>query len=205
MRYEIESMKCTQKKLKGLSLLEVMVSMGIFSMMMVAIAGIFGSSIQSSRANRNIEHDLENAQFVMNDIAKQLRTSTIVSWTAASVRFYDYSQGRCIEYRDTITIIGHAIQKSSFVIPDRSLCDTSGSTDTLLNNSGYIQVTTGYVAPTFSVVTSSLDTVTPANSRVGKVTMMFEVKEKSASTRSARIQTTVSLRDYVESGVVQAN
>jgi Tfp pilus assembly protein PilV len=193
-------MKFIQKKLKGLSLLEVMVSMGIFSMMMVAIAGIFGSSIQSSRANRNIQHDLENAQFTMNDIAKQLRTSTIVSGDGESnsIRFYDYSQGKCISYTPA-SVGGNTVIQYAWDTTTRVGCTTVAPL------SSPTTLTTGDVIPTFRVVSSSLDTVTPANSRVGKVTMVFVVKEKAVSTRSARVQTTVSLRDYVESGVVQAD
>lgn len=188
-------MKRIQKKLKGLSLLEVMVSMGIFSMMMMAVAGIFGSSIQSSRANRNIQHDLENAQFVMNDIAKQLRTSTIIGASATGIRFYDYSQGKCLLYQKNA---GNYIEMGA-ATTTRVGC--TGTTDLGV----LARVTTGDVDPTFNTVDSFLDTVTPANSRVGKVTMLFVVKEKAASTRSVRIQTTVSLRDYVKSGVVPAD
>jgi Tfp pilus assembly protein PilV len=196
-------MKFTQKKLKGLSLLEVMVSMGIFSMMMVAVAGIFSSSIQSSRANRNIQHDLENAQFVMNDIAKQLRTSTIIDplgnpIAGSSIRFYDYSQGKCISYTPA-SVGGNTVIQYAWATTTRVGCTTVAPL------SSPMTLTTGDVIPTFRVVSSSLDTVTPANSRVGKVTMVFVVKEKATSTRSAQVQTTVSLRDYVESGVVQAN
>ena len=184
--------------MKGLSLLEVMVSMGIFSMMMVAVAGIFGSSIQSSRANRNIQHDLENAQFVMNDIAKQLRTSTVVNVNvdSNSLRFYDYSQGKCIQYGKSS--IANYIEVAS-ATTTRVSC-VSG-----LGLGTATRVTTGDVIPAFSVVTSSLDTVTPASSRVGKVTMAFLVREKATSTRNVLIQTTVSLRDYKESGVVQGD
>lgn len=188
-------MKFIQKKLKGLSLLEVMVSMGIFSLMMVSVAGIFSSSIQSSRANKNIQHDLENAQFLMNNIAKQLRTSTIIGASATGIRFYDYSQGECLLYQKNV---GNYIEMGS-ATTTRVGCTGGTDLGTL------IRVTTGDVDPTFSTIDSFLNSVTPANSRVGKVTMVFVVKEKAASTRDVRIQTTVSLRDYVESGVVPVN
>lgn len=180
-------MKSIQKKLKGLSLIEVMVSMGIFSLMMVTVAGIFSSSIQSVRANRNIEHDLENAQFVMNDIAKQLRTSTVVGSSATGVRFYDYSQGRCIEYRRNSGL--NYIERAG-VATTRDLCVPG------LNLGIFSSATIGDVVPAFAVVPSVLNTT------VGRVTMVFVVKEKSSSARSVRVQTTVSLRDYVESGVL---
>ncbi len=183
-------MKSIQKKLKGLSLLEVMVSMGIFSLMMVAVAGIFGSSIQSSRANRDIQHNLESAQFTMNDIAKQLRTSTIIDSSSTGVRFYDYSQGACIEYRKNS---GENYVERASTATTRVLCISSLSLGT------YARVTIGDVVPRFNVVSSVLNTT------AGKVTMVFVVKETSDSTRSVTVQTTVSLRDYVESGVLQAN
>ena len=180
-------MKYLRKKLKGFSLIEVMVSMGIFSLMMVTVAGIFSSSIQSARANRNIEHDLENAQFVMNDIAKQLRTSTVVGSSPTSVRFYDYSQGKCIEYRRNS---GSNLIERAGVTTTRDLCVPALSLGT------FVVATIGDVVPTFAVIPSVLDTT------VGRVTMVFVVKEKTTSVRSVRVQTTVSLRDYVESGVL---
>lgn len=180
-------MKFLRKKLRGLSLIEVMVSMGIFSLMMVTVAGIFSSSVQSARANRNIEHDLENAQFVMNDIAKQLRTSTVVDSSSAAVRFYDYSQGKCVEYRRNSG--SNFIERAS-ATTTRELCVPG------LNLGIFSSATTGDVVPVFAVIPSVLNTT------VGRVTMVFVVKEKSASERSVRVQTTVSLRDYVESGVM---
>lgn len=194
-----------RKKFKGLSLLEVMVSMGVFSLMMVSVAGIFSSSISSYRFNKVIERDLENAQFVMNDIAKQLRTSTVVNpstGTFASpetndhVRFYDYSQGRCIQYTTSIDPNdNHHLSVASATVALMSDCATAP-----LDTPQFL--TTGDVVPTFRVVNSFLDPVTPSNSRVGRVTMVFVVKEKSAATRSVTLQTTVSLRDYVVSGIV---
>ncbi len=208
-----------RKKLKGLSLIEVITSIGVFSLMMVTIAGIFGSSISSSRANRVVERNLENAQFVMNEMAKELRTSTIVDTTFSSgsntfashgvnnhIRFFDYSQGRCIEYRMGSDGTNNYIERAAFIpvvavgeIP-RDKCKDDATTTTALGT--YTRVTTGHVVPSFSVVTSSNGGGNSALARVGLVTMVFVVKEKPLGTQSVTLQTTVSLRDYAESGIV---
>lgn len=205
-------MKRMQKKLKGLSLLEVMVSMGIFSIMMVAVSGIFSSSMTSSRANRVIEHNLENAQFVMNEIAKELRTSTIVNPSDASfgapvtqdaIRFFDYSQGLCIAYTKTTVDGNNVIQ---FAFAASAAPGQSGGCDSSTSLSTPITKTTGDVVPKFRIVTSSNGTVggvpNPRNARVGFVTMLFTVKEKASASQNITLQTSVSLRDYVNSGIV---
>lgn len=199
-------MKRIQKKLKGMSLLEVMVSMGIFSLMIVTIAGIFGSSISSSRTNRVIERNLEQAQFVMNEMAKELRTSTVLSPTgdfatpgvSASIRFYDYSQSLCINYQSTPVDDGtrHTIVRTSASVGSPDLCIASAPVNPQT-------MTIGDVVPSFRVVTSFDGGGNSALARVGRVTMVFVVKEKALATQSVTLQTSVSLRDYMKSGILR--
>ncbi len=213
-------MKMIQKKLKGLSLLEVIVSIGVFSLMMITIAGIFSSSISSSRSNRVIERNVEQAQFVMNEMAKELRTSTVVNsafdnlgvGTFASpgigndVRFFDYSQSKCIEYNVGTDASGnHIITRAvpSAVIADPVACANATNADM-----DVVQIMTiGDVVPSFRVVTSfdgdtGSGTIDTRNARVGIVTMAFVVKEKVSATQSVTLQTSVSLRDYSKSGII---
>lgn len=193
-------MKRISKKLfSGLSMIEVMVSIFVFSLMMTAASSTFSSGIFSYRENKRIERDTENAQFTINDIAKQLRTSTIISSGTTRVRFFDYSQNKCIEYKKNSG--GNFLEKASAVppaaVPPQTLRDNCTG---VLNLGAYTRVTTGDVVPVFSVIPSASPTPGPA--AVGRVTIVFVVKESSTSTRNVRIQTTVSLRDYKESGIV---
>lgn len=204
---KIENMKRIQKKLKGMSLLEVMVSMGIFSLMIVTIAGIFGASISSSRTNRVIERNLEQAQFVMNEMAKELRTSTVVDpgttatfaapVTQDSIRFYDYSQSKCIRYRKD-TVNGYFVIKRA--VPSAATADPTACASATMDVEQIMTI--GDVVPNFRVATSSDGGGNSALARVGRVTMVFVVKEKPTAPQSVTIQTSVSLRDYSKSGII---
>lgn len=209
-------MKRIQKKLKGLSLLEVIVSIGVFSLMMITTAGIFANSISSSRSNRVIERNVEQAQFVMNEMAKELRTSTVVNTTfdnsgagtfaspgiGNDVRFFDYSQSKCIEY-SVATVNGNSlIQRAT---PSAATADPVACATATMD---VVQIMTiGDVVPSFRVVTSfdgdtGSGTIDTRNARVGIVTMAFVVKEKASATQSVTLQTSVSLRDYSKSGII---
>ncbi|PJA87728.1 MAG: hypothetical protein CO140_02745, partial [Candidatus Moranbacteria bacterium CG_4_9_14_3_um_filter_40_7] len=61
---------------KGFTLIEMMIAIFIFSLMMIAVTEIFSSSFGGYGNARNIQKDLEDAQFVMGQIAKTLRTSS---------------------------------------------------------------------------------------------------------------------------------
>lgn len=201
-------MKRIPKKLKGLSLIEVVASIGVFSLMMVAVAGIFSSSISSSRTNRVVERNLENAQFVMNEMAKELRTSTVVNPTSvtatfaspdtqSSIRFYDYSQSKCIQY-NTVTVSGNTVITRA--IPSLAIADPVACAGATMDTAQFMTI--GDVVPSFRVVTSWDGAGDSTLARVGRVTMIFVVKEKPTAPQSVTLQTTVSLRDYANSGIV---
>lgn len=180
-------MKYTQKvSLKGFTLIEVLVSLFIFAIIMIATSQIFASAFQGYRYTRTVQKDAENAQFALNILAKELRTSTVVSPTAGpfpqrstSVQFYDHSQQTCFLYR----ILGGALEMASrTAVPDVASC-ASASLVT------FRTISTGTVIGNFLVTPSSI-----APARVGRVTISLDVNE--GSTHRVRIQTSVSLRDY---------
>lgn len=173
----------TQKNIRGFTLLEVLVSLFIFSIVMMATAQIFGTAYSGYRMTRLVQRDIENAQFAMNVLAKTLRTSTVVSASGSRqlVKFFDYSQGtegRCFLYQ----ISADALQVASGDSTGVNHCN--GMT---LNT--FTTVTTGTVTGSFQVTPSD-----PAT-RVGKVTISLVISEMT-SVHSARLQTSVSLRDF---------
>lgn len=180
-------MQNTRKKLKGFTLIEVLVSLFVFTIVMTAASGIFASSFSGYRYSKNIQRDVENAQFIMSILAKELRTSTVVSPTgitnsSSAVQFYDHSQGRCFNYR----INGGAIQVASNNAIDAGDC--SG-----MSPSPFTTISTGTVSGSFYIVTSR-----DIPKRVGRMTLTLNIRE--GSTHSADIQTTVSLRDFGADG-----
>lgn len=174
---------------RGFTLIEVVVAMFIFVIIMTTVSGIFGRAFQGYRGAKAIQRDLEAAQYAINLMAKSLRTSSIISNSPTSVNIYDHSQDKCIVYRfDSDNKLKISSANPSFP-GDKDTCTFSGTLS---------DMTTGYVAGNFLVVPSLAGIV-------GKVTVSIKVCPPTGCTGSprdeAKIQTSVSLRDYVESGL----
>lgn len=185
-----------KKSYRGLTLIEVIVSLFIFSLMMVAVSQIFAKAFSGYRNTRATQRDVENAQYALNLLSKELRTSTVVApltgtfpLTSSSVKFYDHSQGRCFYYR----IVGaptNALQVASALSSDPTDCTTR-------NVGTPTTITTGTVAGSFRVTPSCSSVVSPGCTgakRAGKVTISLDISEDA--THRAQIQTTASLRDF---------
>jgi prepilin-type N-terminal cleavage/methylation domain-containing protein len=174
---------------RGFTLIEVIVSLFIFSIMMVVVSQVFASAFSGYRSTRAIQRDIDNAQYSLNIIAKELRTSSVVNPASGNlvnssfVQFFDHSQSKCFRYR----ISGGNLQVASANVADVAAC--SGATLSTFTN-----ITTGVINGSFRVTPS-----TSAPAHVGKVTVSLDISE--GSTHHARIQTTVSLRDFGMSGL----
>lgn len=168
---------------KGFTLIEVMVSLAVFLIIMLAMSQTFTQSFAGYRNVKAVQRDVENAQFALNLMAKELRTSSIVSASSggaltSAVKFYDYSQGLCLEYR----INASALQVAKAAVATFNDCVAASL-------GSYATVTTGTVTGGF-IITPSV--ISPQS--VGKVTVSLEISE--GPNHTARIQTTSSLRDY---------
>lgn len=162
---------------KGFSLIEMMISVFIFMLMMVAIVQIFAQQIQTYRHARSVQNDMENAQFAMNYIAKTLRTASVLGDGSAdfsdkavfnnndfavveigageTLVVYDYSQELCVKF--SFQPAGH----NGYI--DDALWMTNNSVDVVydaidecLNSANYAgsperRLTTGNVTGTFEV------------------------------------------------------
>jgi prepilin-type N-terminal cleavage/methylation domain-containing protein len=177
-----------RKMAPGFTLIELIVSMAVFSVMATSLTASFTSGFSTFGSSREIQHDVEAAQYSMNTLAKYLRTSSIVEESGSSIRFYDYSSKRCFEYRfnsgalqarwveiGTITNVETDCVASALPYLWQNLTPSSGSD----------------ISGSFSAVRSR------RSPRVmGRVTIMMSVKKSAASVLRSDIQTTVSLRDY---------
>jgi prepilin-type N-terminal cleavage/methylation domain-containing protein len=185
--------------LRGFTLIEMIVAIGIFAVMMTVIAATFASGAFAFRGSRDLQRNVESAQYAMNTMAKHLRTSTVVYPTspdnlASQIRFYDYSSSRCFEYRiqdDTLQArwsAGTDPEDSTVSLDD---CRSSGVSGT------FSDMTPSVVEGGFSVVPSD-DGATGGDRQIGRVTISLSVRNDagSGSATSAGIQTSVSLRDY---------
>ncbi|MCW1888557.1 MAG: prepilin-type N-terminal cleavage/methylation domain-containing protein [Candidatus Moranbacteria bacterium] len=177
-----------KNKRKAFSLVEVIISLFIFTIIMMAASQIFAQTFAGYRYTRNLQRDIENAQFIMAILSKELRTSTVVepdgiSTAATSVQFFDHSQQRCIKYR----ISGGVVEVASQSVASANVCN-----GTNFSAGNYATVSTGTVTGSFDITQSA-----SSPRRVGKVTMALLIKE---GVHEASIQTSVSLRDYGPEG-----
>lgn len=182
------------KNEKGMTLLEVMVAIFIFSLIMVAVVQIFGSSASGYRNAVKIQRNLEDAQFAMNEMTKTLRTSTVVSSAGlqTDIKIFDYSRptddsnnGNCIEFK---------FDTNKIIMASSSASDSESCGNMIFGNSDFNEMTAG------KIENMKFEIVPSASGGVGKVTISMEVCADSggicSSTGKVQIQSTVSLRDY---------
>lgn len=187
-------------KKRGFSFLEIMISIFIFSLMMTTISITFASLFENYRNSRAIQMNLENAQFIINTMAKSLRTSSIISNTTSSIRFYNYSDNNCFSYKfedNSLQVASMSISNITYPIVEerKAQCGSASLT--------YSNILTNVNDAKFSVIQSSEGTP----NIMGKVTISIDVCANSGSECSesvhdkARIQSSVSLRDYSSVGL----
>lgn len=177
---------------KGFTLIEVIMAMFIFTVMMVAISGVFVSFIKANKSARAVQQDLEDAEYAMNIIAKTLRTSSIINVYTGNrnmIDIYDYSQTRCIRY----SFVGGNLRARSATPADVSdplnTCSVplgTAAEQNVTNNGNVLLAESGFVR---KVETDS--------NNIGSVTILITIQE-AGTTDKARAQTTVSLHDYSE-------
>lgn len=189
----------SQKFHRGFTLIEVLVSLFVFLIIMTAVTNTFTSGFFSYKNTKIAQKNVENAQFALNLMAKELRTSTIVSSSVTMVRFYDYSQNMCLEYQ----IVGGELKVTKRE-PDNTSPTPVNPDNDCGNNAGYSSLASvvktemngGEVTGSLRVIPSD---PTSSPKKVGKVTISLQIQE--SANQIARIQTTVSLRDYGFSGI----
>lgn len=170
----------SQKNQGGFTLIEVLVAVAIFLVVMAATSYIFTRAFAGYKETKALQHDIENAQYVLNLLAKELRTSSIAGSGPTWVQFIDYSQNVCFRYR----VNGESLQVARASASSLSACQSSG-----VGSGSYTTISTGTVSGNFFVTSS-----TQSPKTVGKVTVSLVISE--GTVHVARIQTTVSLRDF---------
>ena len=193
---------------QGFSLVELMVAIFVFSVIMTAVVGVFARTASSFKRAKDIQKNLEDAQYAMNLMAKTIRTSSIVKCdedicvssgeTYASIRIMDYSQDKCIGYKidSASKKLQSSISNDIYTTEPARIknaidwCNDLGAGDF----SAFSDMASGYIASgNFYVIPS-------ASGTAGRVTISMEICATAdcAGTEKdkARIQTTVSLRNY---------
>jgi len=168
--------------------------MGVFSLIMAIVSVVFSGGFAAYKNTASSQKYLENAQYIMNDLVKQLRTSSVISplgnpafnTSPVSIKFFDHSQSKCIMYRQHSS--PDYIEKVIGTAGTAALCDTTPGFG------AWRRVTTGEVTMNLIVSDSVL------SSRVGMVTISFLVGGGAGSVvNPILLQSAVSLRDYKKS------
>lgn len=177
------------KSKRGFTLLELLISMAMLTVLMLATTDIFVRSFSNYQSTSELETNLADAQFLMNLLAKELRTSTVVSPTSSgstqNIKFYEHSKGECVQYRFNSGSQSLEAARTS----GGSSFDSCNNTSSL---SGFTVVGIGSVTGSFNSVPSR--TIASGSPRVGRVTMTLSIR--SDDSNPLVLQTTASLRDY---------
>ncbi len=181
------------KSSKGFTLIEVIVSVFVFLIVMTAVTNTFTNGFSSYKNTKIAQKNLEDVQFAMNLIAKELRTSTIVAPasndTVQTIRFYDYSQSSCLEYEINSLSKELKVTKKPIATPSTPAVDCGGGSLGTAKSLVKVGSASGALLTGNFRVTPSV-----AGATAGKVTIALQIQE--SGTQVARIQTSVSLRDY---------
>lgn len=174
------------KSYNGFTLIEVVVAVFVFLIIMMSVSQVFVSAFQGYNFAKTVQKDLEAAQFSVNTMAKELRNGSVVKSSSSYVQFYDHLHGKCIRY----LILGTDLQVTSKdESPTKSETDKQNdcAARNLINFPAPTTIAGGIQSGTFQATGSNA-------TALGKVTISLIIGENSL--HQARMQTTVSLRDY---------
>jgi prepilin-type N-terminal cleavage/methylation domain-containing protein len=176
-------MKIKLKKQKGFSLLELIIAIFIFSVVMLAVVAIFSKTIGSYKNSRNLQRNLENAQFALNLMAKTIRESKMVIPASPST----VGEIKMINKRTTCKAFNFnstekTLQSSTFTSND---CSGSISYSTAVSNVYDVKF---FVTPSSST----------APKQVGHMTILMRLCSDQTCTSADEhaLQTSVSLRNF---------
>jgi Tfp pilus assembly protein PilW len=187
-------MKKKTKNQKGFSLMEILIATFIFFLVTVTTVGVFAEAFRARQRTRTIQRDVENARTAIDAIAKEMRmsvglagTGTCVSGVCTGVRFYNSSQGICVNYEFDATEKKLMKRTGSGSAPCSSGVSWS-SYSPVVSTGNESNEETGFLAiPTITRTDAASLGVLP---RVGRATIRIKVDNTDI------LQTTVSFRDY---------
>lgn len=186
--------KRLQKNTSGVSLLEMIIAISIFTLVMITTVELFTRMISTKSQFDRIRETHEKAQIAVDIIAKSIRSGVVVvpstTQQVSTLRIYDYFQEDCIEY--TFTSDGkltRQLGEFDLTTPGqegRSDCEAttslSGTQEVLVENT---------VEGIFNVVETS-------SPQRGFVTILIDlVSQEDAADEAAKtpIEMTASLRN----------
>lgn len=169
--------------------MELLISVAILAILMLATTEVFARSFGSYQSTKRVENSITDAQFLMNLLSKELRTSTVVlpsgEGSTQSIKFFEHSKSECVQYRFNSSTGFLEIARTSTGV---SFSSCNNGSDL----SGFSPVGVGSLTGSFYSVPSRM--VSPGPGRVGRVTTTIDLNVSGAN--DTVLQTTTSLRDY---------
>jgi Tfp pilus assembly protein PilV len=179
------------KNFRGLSIIELLVAVFIFTIIIVAATSTFTNTFSTWKKTRQTQADLEKARTAMETIGKSIRMSNQLKYSSNTLSMFNNSQNKCIRYSSgaggslvstTCTPTEANIEATTY---DCELDNCGGD-----NYGNQVTLVSSDVVLTFNVEETDV-----AGHEMGKATMSILV---GTGAQQRRIQTTVSFRDYKE-------
>lgn len=182
--------------------MEVLIALFIFSIVISGVTTYFARIVSANQNAKRLQQNLEDTRFVMNRMAKVLRTSVIIDPTGDArrhdLRVYDYSQKKCLIYvfdSDVGLIERVSSASPASGVDEKSWCAglsiSNFSQNTLISVSGSGASLSGF----FSIVPSVFDPSNRSSNYAGGVTMQVTIRRNNTA---STVQSTVSLRNFKE-------
>lgn len=190
---------------KGFSLVEIIVSVGIFIAIITGVVIFSVRTIEAHTKSKAMQNSLENARFAIESLSKKIRTSRdIVNGGAFSTKSNE------VFIVDNVDFSKHCYQFSSGKLETAEVAESDADYSTINNCADFVSEGIAFsdlvgvddkITATggFYIKSTELDTADPKR---GFVRIVVEIEyTKSASTPvserdTAVVQSGVSLRDY---------
>lgn len=165
----------------GISLIEFITAISIFIIALTIVTGVFFSIFQVSRRSTATQNVLDEARFILEVMAKEIRTGNTFSQIGGVIQFTD-AKGNLINYRQNTA--NYTIEKCE-IIPPATCAETDfaaiTSSQIKINNLSFI-----------------LSGQMPSDGLQPRITISMTVSskgDKAESITDITLQTTVSQRD----------
>jgi prepilin-type N-terminal cleavage/methylation domain-containing protein len=177
-------MRKKTKNCRAFSLIEVIIAMGIFTIIILATVSTFASVVKARKSTREVQKNLEAARSVMEIWSKNTRMSRYVDTDNGTqndqvMKMYNNSQENCIAYR---FLTGGGLEMAQF-----SVAVANAETDCALvtNYDAHWQTLIPGVSGEFKVVKSEY--TSPKS--IGRSTVHLLIGKET-------LQTSTSFREY---------
>lgn len=178
--------------------MEVLIALFIFSIVISGVTTYFARIVSANQNVKRLQQNLEDTRFVMNRMAKVLRTSVIIDPTGATrrhdLRVYDYSQKKCLIYvfNSDVGLIERVSSASpASGVDEKAWCATQAN----FSENRLISISDASLSGFFSIVPSVFDPSNRSSNYAGRVSMQVTIRRNNTS---STVQSTVSLRNFKE-------